>query len=266
MSIDLKAYGARIGYRGGWEATLETLTNLHVAHATRIPFENLDVLLGRPIRLDLESLWAKLVVDGRGGYCFEQNALFAAMLEVVGFGVSRLAARVRMGASGGVRPRSHMLLGVEAEGVRWIADVGFGGMGLLAPLRLAEGEISEQFGWSHRMVREGELYVLQARGASGEWMDQYAFTLEPQYPVDYEVSNHYTSTHPNSIFRKMLMVQLPGAEGRLLLQNRKLIEQRPEGSAESVVEGDEALLEVLRERFGLRFAAGTRFGFEEAGR
>jgi N-hydroxyarylamine O-acetyltransferase len=263
MTLELGAYAARTGYRGGWDPTLETLQNLHLAHATSIPFENLDVLLGRPIRLDLESLWAKLVLGGRGGYCFEQNALFAAVLEEVGFTVTRLAARVRAGASSTIRPRSHMILAVEAEGSRWLADVGFGGTGLLGPLRLRTGEAEEHGGWTHRLVVDGGVHVLQAL-VSDRWVDQYGFTLEAQYPVDYEVSNYYTSTHPQSIFRKMLMVQLPGVERRVLLQNRKLIEQRVEGSTETVVEGDEGLLEVLATRFGLRFERGTRFGFEES--
>src|SRR5271169_2357064 len=106
MTLDLAAYARRIGHPGELAPTLETLKNLHLAHATHIPFENLDILLGQPIRLDLESLWAKLVTGGRGGYCFEQNALFAAVLETIGFRVTRLAARVRMGAAQ-VRPRSH---------------------------------------------------------------------------------------------------------------------------------------------------------------
>jgi N-hydroxyarylamine O-acetyltransferase len=263
MVLDLSVYAGRIGYSGGWEPKLETLQDLHLAHAISIPFENLDVLLGRPIRLDLESLWAKLVMGGRGGYCFEQNALFAAVLEHIGFSVTRLAARVRMGASGGVRPRSHMLLAVEADGARWIADVGFGGAGLLRPLRLVPGEMVREFGWTHRVVLEGDLHVLQALEAQG-WVDQYSFTLEPQYPVDYEVSNWFTSTHPASIFRKMLLVQKPGAEARLLLQNRKLIVQRPEGAPEEAVLDDAGLTEALGGRFGLRFAEGTRFGFDEA--
>ncbi|HEY4361641.1 MAG TPA: arylamine N-acetyltransferase [Bryobacteraceae bacterium] len=260
MTLDLPRYGARIGYSGGWSVDLKTLRNVHLAHATSIPFENLDVLLGRPVRLDLQSLWAKLVEGGRGGYCFEQNALLAAVLEEVGFRVTRLAARVRMGATG-VRPRSHMLLAVEAEGEEWIADVGFGGMGLLRPIRLRGGEVEECLGWRHRVAVEGDLNVLQAAGPTGDWVDQYAFTLEPQYPVDYEVSNHFTSTYPESIFRKMLMVQKAG-ECRVLLQNRRLIEQRPEGSKEAAVEGDEGLREVLGERFGLWVEEGTRFGVE----
>src|SRR4051812_46933180 len=104
MSLDLEAYAARLDYHGDFSASVETLRALHFAHATHIPFENLDILLGRPIRLDLDSLIAKLIDGRRGGYCFEHNALFAAVLEAAGFRVRRLAARVRAGASG-VRPR-----------------------------------------------------------------------------------------------------------------------------------------------------------------
>jgi N-hydroxyarylamine O-acetyltransferase len=169
-----------------------------------------------------------------------------------------------MGAGGSIRPRSHMVLGVGLQGGLWLADVGFGGMGLLKPLKLIPSAPVEQFGWTHRVVKEGgSLHVLQAQQGEG-WIDQYAFTFEQQYPVDYEVSNHYTSTHPNSIFRKMLLVQRPGRECRLLLQNRKLVEQRPEGSSDTLLADDEAVRRVLAERFGLEFPEGTRFPFEES--
>src|SRR5215472_2819420 len=143
MPLDLHTYAARVGYTGDFTSSLATLRALHLAHATHIPFENLDILLGRPIRLDLESLCGKMIDGRRGGYCFEQNALFAAVLEAAGFRVRRLAARVRSGASG-VRPRLHMLLGVEAEGGLWLADVGFGADGLLHPLPLRPGEAVPQ--------------------------------------------------------------------------------------------------------------------------
>src|SRR5579863_8510791 len=113
--MDLQAYCARVGFSGALHPTAECLRELHLAHATHVPFENIDVLLRRPIRLDRDSLWKKLVKDRRGGYCFEQNALFAAVLEEIGFPVTRLAARVRLGAPG-VGARTHMLLAVEADG------------------------------------------------------------------------------------------------------------------------------------------------------
>jgi N-hydroxyarylamine O-acetyltransferase len=262
MGFDLSAYAARVAYGGDFAPSLATLQALHHAHATHIPFENLDILLGRPVRLDLESLCAKLIDGRRGGYCFEQNALFAAVLEAAGFRVRRLAARVRSGATG-VRPRLHMLLGVEVEGEWWLADVGFGADGLLYPLPLQPGPAVPQSAWAYRIVEEGDLFVLQSQRPEG-WLDLYSFTLEEQHPVDYEVSNYWTSTHPASIFVKMLLVQAPGPERRLMLMNRKLIERCADGTTERVIAGDDDLLEVLAGCFGLRFPEGTRFRFEEA--
>ena len=166
MPVDLQAYAARIEYGGEFTPTLATLRELHLAHATHIPFENLDILLGRPIRLDLESVAAKLIDARRGGYCFEQNALFAAVLEAIGFRVTRLAARVRMGATE-VRPRSHMLLAVDVESERWLADVGFGGEGLLLPVRLKVGEVERHFGWQYRVIAEDGLYRSAIAAAGG---------------------------------------------------------------------------------------------------
>ena len=256
--MDLKVYAQRIGHSGGLAPSREVLKALHLAHATHIPFENLDVLLGRPILLDLESLWAKLVCGGRGGYCFEQNALFAAVLEEIGFKVTRLAARVRAGATG-IRPRSHMLLLVDGH----IADVGFGSEGLLLPVPLRPGEEARHFGWTYRVVTEGPLHVLQSLHPDG-WFDLYSFTLEEQYPVDYEVSNHFTSTYPRSPFVRTLLVQKPGIERRLTLLNRRLIETTPQGKTETLLPDDDALLEVLSSRFGLNFPPGTRFPYEES--
>ena len=260
MAVDLQAYAARIEYGGEFTPTLATLRELHLAHATHIPFENLDILLGRPIRLDLESVAAKLIDARRGGYCFEQNALFAAVLEAVGFRVTRLAARVRMGVTE-VRPRSHMLLAVEVEGERWLADVGFGGEGLLLPVRLTVGEVERHFGWQYRVMAEGGLYVLQSLRPEG-WFDLYSFTLEEQYSVDYEVSNHFTSTYPTSPFVTRLVAQRPGKDVRLTLVNRQLTEQRPDGVSEITLADDDAILETLEGRFGLAFPAGTRFPYK----
>ena len=259
--VDLSAYARRIEYGGAWTPTLETLQGLHFAHATHIPFENLDVLLRRPIRLDLESLWAKLVTGGRGGYCFEQNALFAAVLEAAGFRLTRLAARVRAG-SAVLRPRSHMLLAVDLVGQKWLADVGFGAEVFLHPIPLTPGLVAPQFSWKYRVNTEGDVFVLQSRRPEG-WLDLYAFTLEEQHPVDYEVSNYFTSTHPDSIFLKILIAQRPGPDKRWTLTNRRLIESTAEGSKEITLSDDNALLGVLKERFTLDFPPGTQFNFQE---
>ena len=260
----MERYADRIGYRGAFRADLETLRALHLAHATHIPFENVDVLLGRRVPLDLESLERKLVGDRRGGYCFEQNTLFAAVLEQCGFPVRPLAARVRWGApEGAVRPRSHMLLAVEVAGETQLADVGFGGEGLVWPVPLRIGEAAEQGAWKHRVIREGDFHVLQGGWEEG-WRDLYSFTMERQYPVDYEVANWYTATHPNSIFRRMLLVQIPAPEVRLAVMNRKMVERVRDGVRETALADNAALLEVLADRFGMHFPEGTRIPLDEA--
>src|SRR5438093_5660882 len=150
-TLDLDAYLERIGYVGPLEPTWRVLEDLHLAHATHIPFENLDILLGRSIRLDLESLQAKLVKAKRGGYCFEQNLLFAAVLESLGFALTRLAARVRY-RTDRLLPRTHMALLVHLDGTHWLADVGFGAEGLLLPLPFRVGQETPQFAWTYRIV------------------------------------------------------------------------------------------------------------------
>ncbi|HEV3004877.1 MAG TPA: arylamine N-acetyltransferase, partial [Pirellulales bacterium] len=160
-ALDLEAYLDRIGFQGAVAPTLDALDALHYAHATSIPFENLDIQLGRPIKIDLESIQAKLVLRGRGGYCFEQNTLFAAVLELFGFRVTSLAARVRKGATR-VLPRTHMLLEVHVEGSSWLADVGFGTGGPLLPIAMSPGRVSRQFAWSFRVVEEPGFLVLQS--------------------------------------------------------------------------------------------------------
>ena len=257
-ALDLDAYLARVGYSGEPRPAAPGLESLHLAHATHVPFENLDILLGKPIRLDLDSLQAKLVRGGRGGYCFEQNTLFAAALARVGFRVAPLAARVRQGPPG-PRPRTHMVLRVEADGGPWLADVGFGGDGPLLPVRLAPGEVSRQFHWTYRVAREADgAWVLQQRQA-GAWQDLYAFTLEPQYPVDFEVANHFTSTHPSSRFVQTLTAQLPTPEARYVLRGRELTILRAAVSESRTIVDDDELLHILADPFGLHFLPGTRF-------
>jgi N-hydroxyarylamine O-acetyltransferase len=258
--IDLNAYLSRIEYAGDLSPSIRGLEQLHLAHALHIPFENLDVLLGRPIRLDLQRLQEKLVLSKRGGYCFEQNALFAAVLERLGFSVTRLAARARLGASR-ILPRTHMLLQVDAEGTSWIADVGFGTGGLLMPIPLKEGETASQFAWKYRLQKEGYLWILQALD-KGTWLDLYAFTLEPQYPIDYEVANHYVSTHPESRFTQTLVAQFPRADAWSWLRNYEFIVRRAEGDTIRTLSGDEELLEVLSQTFGLTFPEETKFSIK----
>jgi N-hydroxyarylamine O-acetyltransferase len=228
---------------------------------TTIPFENLDILLGRPIHLDILSLQAKLVGGRRGGYCHEQNMFFASVLEALSFWVTRLAARV-LAAAVQLRPRTHMLLWVDIGEASWVADVGFGGEGLLEPIPLTAGWVVPQFAWMVRLLNEGDLWVLQAR-RDEEWHDLYRFTLEEQPPVDYELATYFTSTHPASPWVRNLVVWLPNQRSRWVLRNRELSEIGDHGTSRMVVDGDEMLLAVLAECFNLQFPSETRFRLQD---
>jgi N-hydroxyarylamine O-acetyltransferase len=252
--IDLDAYLARVGYRATPRADRQTLTALHAAHVTAVPFENLDILLGRAISLDLEALQAKIVKGRRGGYCFEQNTLFLAVLRRLGFEVTSLAARVRVGSTE-VRPRTHMLLRVALDGGAWLADVGFGGDGLVHPLSFAPGAEVGMAGVTHRLRREDDLWVLTAEPGG----DLYAFTLEPHHPADYEMANHYTSTWPASKFVQTLTAQRSWPEGRTILRNRELTVRQDGSVRTEAIRDPDHLLAVLEREFGLSFPAGTRF-------
>jgi N-hydroxyarylamine O-acetyltransferase len=250
----LDAYLRRIDFTGALRADFATLSVLHLAHATHIPFENIDVLLRRPIRLDLESLSAKLVERRRGGYCFEHNLLFAAMLDKVGFSVERLAARVRYGSEV-VRPRTHMLLTVDLDGGRWLADVGFGSEGLLLPVPMSDAP-TRQFIWTYRVTERAEVFTLQSLRPSG-WMDLYAFTLEPQEQPDFDMANYFVSTHPDSPFVRTLTVQLPEPTVRYALRGRVLSEDRGGELATRTLGSDRELAAVLAQRFGVELPAGV---------
>lgn len=259
--LDLSAYLERTGARAPLAPSAETLADLQQAHVGAIPFENLDILRGRPVVLDRESLQAKLVTARRGGYCFEQNTLFQAVLEAMGFDVTALAARVRAGATG-IRARTHMLLRVDLPEGPFVADVGFGADGPLRPLPL--GEPGEHWIGSvgHRLRREDALWVLEGNTA-GEWIDLYAFTLEPQHPIDFEMANHFTSTHPRSAFVNTLTAQRSWPERRVILRNRDLTVRDGHVTETTTVRDPEHLLEVLDDHFGLAFPPGTRFSRPE---
>lgn len=252
--IDLEAYLARVGYDGPREPTAATLAALHVAHVGTIPFENIDVRLGRPIRLDHDSLVAKLIRARRGGYCFEHNTLFAAVLRSLDFAVTTLEARVRPPGAAALLPRTHMALRVDLDGEGVLADVGFGGDGLLAPVPL-DGGVAEDFGEAFRVGREGRLHVLQRRDADG-WRDLYAFTLDEAHPVDYVMANHFTSTWPESAFVRTLTVQLSRPGERRVLRNRTYTVRRKSGVSVREL-ADEEFVPVLRDDFALELPDDT---------
>ena len=253
--FDVDAYVQRIGLRGR-----PGLRELHRAHATSIPFENLSPHEGGRVSLDPAELARKLVDERRGGYCFEQNMLLACALRELGAEVDLLLARVRLGAPPGVvRPRGHLLLRVRDGHGTWHADVGFGLGTLLEPIPFGPGEEHEQAGWRFRVVQDGPGLVLQGV-IDGQWTDLYGFPAESVPQVDVEAMNWWTSTHPGSPFVTGLIVAAQSPDGlRISLSDwgeLQLAESTPERTRRTPVEREE-IPELLAQRFGLGgFALG----------
>ena len=253
--LDLDAYLDRIGL-----SDRPSLAEVHRAHVTSIPFENLDPHRGVPVALDQEQLEQKLVHGRRGGYCFEQNLLLARALEALGYKVDLMLARVRSGGTPGhLRPRSHLVLRVHDEGRMWHADAGFGKGTLLEPIPFGPGVHHEQSGWQFRIVQDESELVLQTM-EDGRWVELYGFVPEPAPIVDLEVSSWYTSTNPRSPFVTGLIACVHHPDGsRSVLTDwgeLALSEQTPDTTRATPV-SREQVPELLASRFGLPgFALG----------
>ncbi|MEX0170377.1 arylamine N-acetyltransferase family protein [Streptomyces sp. LMG1-1-1.1] len=263
--LDLDAYLARIEYEVGRDGELavdlRTLTALHRGHVRAIPFENLDVALGRRVPLDLKSLQGKLVERRRGGYCYEQNSLFAAVLERIGFPVAGRGARNRS-RGGALTPVTHALLVVTVDGEQWLADVGFGWQGPLEPVPLRDGARVEQGGWTFGIGVEDEgIHVLRSLRPQG-WTDLYAFAPQTLYPGDFTVMNHYSSSHPLSRFLGQVVAQRPGPGLRRALVRDALSTVRTDGSTEERVVTVDELTAVLEADFGIELDDEERAGLE----
>jgi N-hydroxyarylamine O-acetyltransferase len=254
-AFDLGAYLARIAARRGGPsgppADIETIAALMRAHMAAIPFENFDVLLGRGIRVDLDSVFAKLVTDRRGGYCYEHGTLFQAALRALGVEVIAHAARVLLVAPKSEAPRTHMFLTVVDGGTTWVLDPGFGGPGPVLPVPLVEGQEARHGRDVHRMVRRDGEWVLEGL-MNGAMAPLWTASLEPQLPVDFELANHYVSTFPGSLFLSRLMIRALTPDGRVSAMNRDLTILR-DGVAEK---------RQLEDRADLRQLVAVHFGFD----
>ncbi len=250
--MNLDAYFERIGYAGSATANLGTLDALVLAHTRAIPFENLDVLLERPMPIDISSLERKLVAERRGGYCFEHNTLFSHALGALGFQVTGLAARVVMNQQPDVvLPRTHMLLRVDLADGPMIVDAGFGGLTATAALRLepdtAQATPHEPF----RLASIDAGFQLQAK-AGEMWTPLYEFDLQAQHDADFTMMNHFTATYPDSTFRQRLAAARVTADGRIGLHNNSLSIHRTGAASERrVLESAGAIREALAGPFGI---------------
>ena len=255
----LHDYLRRIGVDDSLPATAEALRRLHIAHREAFLFENISIQAGGAVSVELDAIERKFIDERRGGYCFEHNTLFAAVLRDLGFAPVALLGRVRRGPPERWA-RTHMVLRVPVDGDDWLADVGFGGLGLLEPIQLRDGTVSEQAGLTYRLRRESGLWVLSMLDpAHTPWYqhdkdtstsDLYEFSEEPQTAGDVQVANHFTSTHPDSIFRRTLTIQRSARDGRVILRGDTLTRYKDGQAIEEPV-AREQVRDVARELFGV---------------
>jgi N-hydroxyarylamine O-acetyltransferase len=253
--LDVKAYLERINYTGALAPTAETLRALHVAHLLSVPFENLSIHAGEPIVLEDDALFAKIVGRGRGGFCYEANGLFAALLRALGFEVAMLSAEVAHAEGGFSQPFDHMTLMVSLE-QRWLADVGFGDS-FVEPLPLDDGDEHVQGRHAYRITRDGDYLVMQRREEGDEWKAQYRFTLRPHDYADYAERCRYQQTSPDSHFTKSRICSRATLDGRVTLSGMRFIETTAGGERrERALADEDEYAAVLRERFGVNMKGG----------
>ncbi|MGU9859823.1 arylamine N-acetyltransferase family protein [Pseudomonas sp. LF245] len=247
-------YLQRLGYDTPPAPTLQTLRDLQLRHVCTFAFESLSTLLHLPVPIDLASVERKVLLDGRGGYCYELNQMFLALLQELGFDARGITGRVVMGGPADARTaRTHRLSLVTLDGVRYITDVGFGGMVPSGPLRLdseADQATAHEF---YRLTHNAdESYTLWAEVA-GEWRGLYVFDLQEQADIDYEIGNWYVSTHPGSPFLGQLKVARLAAGKRYTLNNAHYaVHHLDRPSEKHTIKQADELLALLRETFGIR--------------
>jgi N-hydroxyarylamine O-acetyltransferase len=254
-AADADAYARRIGATLPAAPTLAALSSLHRAHLLAVPFENLDIHLGRPIRLELDALVDKVVRHRRGGYCYELNGLFAALLRTAGFHVDLVSARVAT-ADGGFTPEYDHLALVVASGDMdepVLADVGFGA-GFIEPMPLRDGFVRRERGTDVGLVRDGDTWAYRERPAGGEWAARYLFTTRPHPLSDFAARNEWQQTSAESHFTRQRLASVLTATGRITLSGTRLITTTHGVRDERQV--DEAQVhEVLANRFGIDLPA-----------
>jgi N-hydroxyarylamine O-acetyltransferase len=262
MNVD--AYLQRLGYHGPLAPNAETLRRLHLAHILSVPFENLDIHLGRPIILDEKSLYDKIVRQRRGGFCYELNGLFAALMRELGFVVSLHSGRVFDNGQPGPE-FDHLTLLVQLE-ERWLADVGFGdsfreplrldvrprrARSSRSPTRLDDPADQLQFGGAYRLIQAGDKYTMQRQLFGENWKPQYRFTLRPYQLADFTDMCHYHQTSPESHFTQKRICSRATPEGRITLSDMRLIITQNGQREEKSLTDQEEYATALHEYFGI---------------
>lgn len=253
--MDVQAYLQRIGYQGALTPDIDLLRSLHRAHLFTVPFENLDIHLGREIVCDESRILRKIVNEKRGGFCYELNGAFAALLRALRFRVTLLSCRVARQDGSYGSEFDHLTLRVDLE-EPWLADVGFGDC-FLEPLRLGSRLEHEQSGRIYRLTSRmtspastDAVFGLEVM-AEGKWKTEYAFTLQPRELSDFAGMCHYHQTSSESHFTRQRICSLATPEGRLTLSDNKLIETRGASRQETSLSGDHDWQAKLSEVFGV---------------
>jgi N-hydroxyarylamine O-acetyltransferase len=249
-SIDLDAYLNRIQWGSDVRPSYDTLAGLLRAHMLHIPFENLDVLLGRGIRIDLDSIQNKLVRARRGGYCFEHSTLLAAVLEQLGFQPIRQLARVTVLRPRTEMARTHMFLTVPLKEGTFVVDAGFGALAPRVPVPLKEGVPATIDSETHWMVRDANRWSLRAQVGDKPPVDAWVSTLEEEGPADFEMGNHFTATYPASPFRNQILLRALTKDGRVSVLNRNVTIVRAGTSHKIELADRTALRTLLADHFG----------------
>lgn len=248
-TIAVEPYLNRLGYSGPLTNTVETLRALQMAHLLAVPFENLSIHSAEPIILNDAALFDKIVVRRRGGFCYELNGLFAALLRQLGFDVHMLSASVANSDGVWGPDFDHMTLMVTLED-RWLVDVGFGDS-FVEPLRVDLRAEQVQGNRSYRIDSEGDRLTLLQKIGDGDWKPQYRFTLMPHVYKDYEEMCHYQQTSPDSHFTRRVICSLLTPEGRITISDKRLINTAGNARDEREIR-DEELPSLLQEHFGIR--------------
>ena len=246
--LDLNAYLGRINYTGPRTPTYDALAGILQAHIAGIPFESFDVLLGRPIRLDPEGLQAKIVSARRGGYCFEHASLMHAALEAIGFSPVRHSSRVLLFEPRRESVRQHMFVTVTIDGATYVIDPGFGPFACPVPIPI-DGTPVPTTAPTHRLGREGNDWVLYVT-REGEQIQGWVSTMEEEYPVDFEMMNHYMATHPASFFTHNILASVVTQEGRVNIMNQSVHIIRNGAVEPAQLANRRALRTLIAQHFG----------------
>lgn len=249
---DLEKYLERIHLSGTPELSMETLKRIHQLHPKHIPFENIDPYTGKVPSLKLDDVFRKLVIESRGGYCYEQNLLLSEVLKSLGFNVKLQLGRVVWGREeDSIAAQTHLLLIVDFDGDQYIVDCGFGTATLTSPILLNKEDQQQTPNGIFKVSHKEETYTLWMW--KEQWLPVYRFIPEHVEPIDLDISNWYLSTHPDSHFKNRLILSKVDENARYTYTDHVLNIRSGDGEKEAVaIENDIQLYEILMNTFGLK--------------